>query len=69
MQDRPSNWQEVDCDLNDLARELGMGSSREAMFNAALDELARERPELGIPTEAEALAWAEATGRTLEAGR
>jgi hypothetical protein len=53
---------EVDRDLNAQAREAGIHSQREAEFHAELDRLAALHPEWGIPTEAEALAWADEQG-------
>jgi hypothetical protein len=55
-------WDEVERELNALARAAGIHSKGEAEFHAELDRLSELHPEWGIPTEAEALAWADAAG-------
>jgi hypothetical protein len=58
--DTLSNWGEVNRGLDELARSTGWGSRTGpwAWADAALEELAARG--LPVPTEAEALAWADA---------
>jgi hypothetical protein len=56
------SWEQVDREINNLARAGGIHSPREVEFHVELDRLAAMYPELGIMTEAEALEWADEQG-------